>query len=165
MSPLDKNLAIGVTIAAVVILAASFLPWGDLHAKVEMPLMPFLPPGQPSPLGGLEVTQSITGWNSYLELLRIKLPNALVVFAAIGLATLCWLKARSLWTSPPALTFGLAVYGLVHSIAFLGVLLGSARSSVGVGLLLSIAGFVGMLVALVRHQRAGKHAKSPEMLA
>lgn len=101
VSPLDKNLAIGVTIAAVVILAASFLPWGDLHAKVEMPLMPFLPPGQPSPLGGLEVTQSITGWNSYLELLRIKLPNALVVFAAIGLATLCWLKARSLWTSPP----------------------------------------------------------------
>ena len=34
MSPIDKNLAIGVTIASVVIFAASFMPWGTIRVRV-----------------------------------------------------------------------------------------------------------------------------------
>jgi hypothetical protein len=34
MSPIDKNLAISVTIAAVVIFAASFMPWGTIWVRV-----------------------------------------------------------------------------------------------------------------------------------
>jgi hypothetical protein len=112
----------------------------------------------------MEVSQAINGWNSTLEIARIKLPNWLPAFAAIGLASLAWLKVRSLWSSPPALTYGLAGYGLLHSINSAGVLLRSPESSVGIGLSLAIVGFVGMLAALVQNQRAGKRAPVPEIM-
>lgn len=160
MSPTDKNLAIGVTIAAVVIFAASFMPWGEIRG---LPDIPFLQPGETGAnlLGGLEFVMTITGWNGSITPARVKLPNWLVVFAAIGVASLCWLKARSVWPAPTALLFGLAGYGLLHAGYALIVLLGSSKGSAGVGSFLTVIGFASILVALVRHARKAKPTAWP----
>jgi hypothetical protein len=157
MSPIDKNLAIGVTIAAVVIFAASFMPWGTIRRTETFP---FVPKGiDVSDLfGGMEVVFPVTGWNGNMLLGRLELPNWLVVVAAIGVATLCWLKVTSVWAAPPALLFGLAGYGLFHAGDIMVWLLTSDKRSAGVGSFLTVIGFVGILVALVRHSRATKPA-------
>jgi hypothetical protein len=85
-----------------------------------------------------------------------------VVFAAVSVAALCWLKATSVWAAPPALLFGLAGYGLFHSGDILVWLLSSDKSSAGVGSFLTVIAFVGILVALFRHVRAAKPAAFPD---
>jgi hypothetical protein len=163
MSPIDKNLVIGVTIAAVVIFAASFMPWGEIRGTPTLNV-PFLPKGAEVPdlFGGMEIVVTVTAWNGNANLGRLKLPNWLVVFAALSAAALCWLKAKSVWSTPPALLFGLAGYGLLHSVSFLFWLLSSEKNSAGVGSFLTVVAFVGMLVALVRHVRAAKPAPFPD---
>ena len=112
ISPIDKNLAIGVTIAAVVIFAASFMPWGEIRGTATVNF-PFLPKGAEVPdlFGGMEIVATVTGWNGNMNLGRLKLPNWLVVFAAVSVATLCWLKATSLWAAPPLCCSGWPVTG------------------------------------------------------
>jgi hypothetical protein len=163
MSPIDKNLVIGVTIAAVVIFAASFMPWGEVRGTATLNL-PFMPKGAEVPdlFGGMEIVVTVTGWNGTMNLGRLKLPNWLVVFAAVGVAALCWLKATSVWAAPPALLFGLAGYGLFHSGDILVWLLSSDKSSAGVGSFLTVIAFAGMLAALIRHVRAAKPAPFPD---
>ena len=154
----DKNFAIGVTIATVLIFAAAFMPWGEIRGTLEIAL-PF---GEDSPLGrelsegmsrmfgAKEVTVTVTGWNGYITLGRLKLPNWLVVLAAAGVAAFSWLRAQSLWPAPPALLFALAGYGLLHSGDALVTFMTSSKSSAGVGSFLTVLGFVGILAGLVR---------------
>src|SRR5262245_52734307 len=102
MSPIDKHLAIGVTIAAAVIFAASFMPWGTIRVRVGRgPAtldLPFKPNGThplPDEVASVEYGVRVTGWNGNMLLGSLELPNWLVVVAAIGVATLCWLKVTS----------------------------------------------------------------------
>jgi hypothetical protein len=97
-----------------------------------------------------------------MDLGRLKLPNWLVVFAAVSVAALCWLKATSIWTAPPALLFGLAGYGFFHSGDILVWLLSSDKRSAGVGSFLTVIAFVGMMAALIRQVRAAKPAPFPD---
>jgi len=170
MSPIDKNLAIGVTIAAVVIFAASFMPWGTIRVRVGGGTatlnLPFEHKGidLPDLFARVEVGVTVTGWNGNMLLGRLELPNWLVVVAAIGVATLCWLTVTSVWAAPPALLFGLAGYGLFHAGDILVWLLTSDKRSAGVGSFLTVIGFAGILVALVRHARAAKPAAAPDVV-
>ena len=173
MSPIDKNLAIGVTIAAVVIFAASFMPWGTIRVRVGRgPATLNLPfgtkgtghPPLPDEVASVEFGVRVTGWNGNMLLGSLELPNWLVVVAAIGVATLCWLKVTSLWAAPPALLFGLAGYGLFHAGDILVWLLTSDKRSAGVGSFLTVIGFAGILVALVRHARAAKPVAAPDVV-
>ena len=168
----DKSFAIGVTIAAVLIFAASFMPWGEIRGAAQI-TTPF---GENSPFGraisdgmgslfqGMELTVTMTGWNGSIALGKLKLPNWLVVLAAIGLATLCWLRATSVWSAPPALLFGLAGYGLFHAGDAMVSLLASSKGSAGVGSFLTVLGFVGILIGLVQRVRGSKVVAPPNQL-
>ena len=182
MSPIDKNFAFGVTIAAVVILAASWMPWGTIRVRVGRgPAtlnLPFKPDGAhplPDEVASVEFGVRVTGWNGNMHLGSLELPNWLVVVAAIGVATLCWLKVTSVWAAPPALLFGLAGYGLFHAGDILVWLLTSEKRFAGVGSFftvrfagvgsfLTVIGFAGILVALVRHARAAKPVAAPDVV-
>jgi hypothetical protein len=170
MSPIDKKLAIGVTIAAVVIFAASFMPWGTIRFRVgrgpatlNLPLKGTDDP-LPDEVASVEFGVRVTGWNGNMLLGCLELPNWLVVVAAIGVATLCWLKVTSVWAAPPALLFGLAGYGLFHAGDILVWLLTSDKRSAGVGSFLTVIGSAGILVALVRHARAAKPVAAPDVV-
>jgi hypothetical protein len=171
MSPIDKHLAIGVTIAAVVIFAASFMPWGTIRVRVGRgPAtldLPFKLDGThplPDEVASVEFGVRVTGWNGNMLLGSLELPNWLVVVAAIGVATLCWLNVTSVWAAPPALLFGLAGYGLFYAGDVLVWLLTSDKRCAGVGSFLTVIGFAGILVALVRHARAAKPAAAPDVV-
>ena len=96
----------------------------------------------------MEFGVRVTGWNGNMHLGSLEPPNWLVVVAAIGVATLCWLKVTSMWAAPAALLFGLAGYGLLHAGDILVCLMTSDTRSAAIGSFLTVIGFAGILVAL-----------------
>ena len=159
-----KNCAIGVTIASVLIFAAAFMPWGEISAipaiNSNSPFGGSFPfPGNPFPRMNLTIT--ITGWNGSISLGGLSLPNWLVVLASAGVATLCWLKVASVWDAPSALLFALAGYGLLHTGVALFTLMGSGKSSAGVGSFVTALAFIGIVVILVQLVRSPKTAGPP----
>jgi len=149
--PSSKNSAIGVTIASVLIFTAAFMPWGEIRATptLNSPFGGGFPFGD-SPFSGMTMTITITGWNGNITLGGLTLPNWLVVLAAAGVATLCWLKAATVWDAPRAVLFALAGYGLLHAGFALLVLMSSGKGSAGIGSLLTALAFIAILVILVR---------------
>jgi hypothetical protein len=154
--------AIGITIAAVLIFAAAFMPWGEIRGtpKIHSPFQGDFPFGG-SPFQGMQMTITVTGWNGNITLGGLKLPNWLVVLAAAGVTTLCWLKASSVWDAPPAVLFALAAYGLLHAGFALVALIASDEGSAGVGGFLTALGFIGILVILVQQVRTTKATSPP----
>jgi len=122
--------AIGVTITAVLIFAAAFMPWGEVRGTPQ-DLPPFFPFTVEYFIQGMQVTLTITGWNGYITPGGLKLPNWLVVLAAAGVTALCWLKALSVWNSPIAIPLAVAGYGLLHAGFALVILMTSDQGSAG----------------------------------
>jgi hypothetical protein len=156
----NKNFAIGVTIAAVLIFAASFMPWGQIQATPTFN-MQF---GENSLFAdkffsGVEITMTMTGWNGSITLGGLSIPHWLVVLVSAGVAVLCWLKATSVWVAPQVVFFLLAAYGLVHAGIALIALMASGKGSPGIGLFLTILAFIGMLLILVRQ---AVYSKAPK---
>ena len=155
----DTKVAIGVSSAAAFILAAAFMPWGEIRGT-PMVRSPF---GDGGPFGGgpfgdMQITLTITGWNGSITLGGLKLPNWLAVLAAACVAAISWLRALGVWTAPSFVPFAFAGYGLLHAGFALVALMGSNRGSAGVGSLLTASAFVGMLVVLVRQLRSPAQA-------
>jgi predicted Ser/Thr protein kinase len=130
--PSKEKFAICVTFAAAVVFAATFMPWEEFHK-------------------GYSVT--VIGWEGYVTVGHLKLPNSLLVLSAIFAAALCWLKALSIWETPPVLVFALAAYGLMHAGLFSFVNIMQASPGIGwflsspvVGLFLTILAFAGILL-------------------
>ncbi len=158
----SMKFAIGVTVAAVLIFAAAFMPWGEVRgtAKAQSPFGDDSPFGG-NPFGGIQMTLTITGWNGHVTLGGLKLPNWLVVLAAAGVAALCWLKALSVWYAPAFVAFALAAYGLLHAGFALVILMSSDQGTAGVGSFLTALAFIGILVILVQQVRSPKAASPP----
>lgn len=153
----NMKCAIGVTIAAVLIFAAAFMPWGEIRGipQVQSPFGDDFPFGG-SPFQGMQMTFTITGWNGYITPGGLKLPNWLVVLAAAGVTALCWLKALSVWDAPIAVPFAIAAYGLLHAGLAVVTLMSSEQGSAGVGSFLTVLAFVGVLAVLVQQARSPK---------
>ena len=150
-----KRLAVWLSVAAALVFAAAFMPWGEIrHAEISF--------GDGGVFGGLSFT--VTGWNGSVTLVGLTLPNWLVVLAAGGVALVGWLRASGAG-SPAFVPIGVAGYGLLHSLFALVALAGSDRSSAGVGSLLTAAAFAGMLVLLGRHRRDPAPGASAEPAA
>lgn len=155
--PHNTKLAIGVSIAAVLVFAAAFLPWGEIRAAPQL-RAPFggdfpFPGGM---FEGMQMTLTITGWNGNITLVGLKLPNWLVVLAAGGVTALCWLKASSVWDAPPAVSFVVAAYGLLHAGFALVVLILASEGSPGVGVILTGLAFIAILVILAQQVRSSE---------
>jgi len=141
--PTPPSRTIGVTVAAVVVFLASFLPWGAFRGTPSLPFSPgFLP--------AVEMTFTLTGWNGSINVLGVTLPNWLVVVAAAAAASFCWLKDLRLWEAPRHSPCVAAGYGLFHAIWTAIALIGSGKGSIGIGLLATLLAFAGMIVAFVR---------------
>ena len=141
---------IGSFLAFASVLVGSFLPWGSITGRTE----------GANPLGALlgeglgmrrwnEVTMHLDGWNGTLTALQVEWPNALVPCVGMLLALLLLIDANPSWRAPRPVCVVLALYGLAH-VAWVAVVLVQGEGTLGVGLLLSGAAFVGMLVAAVR---------------
>jgi hypothetical protein len=147
MTP-SRNTAIAATIATALIIAASFMPWGELRGAIDIQ----------SPFGddfrfmndalNAQFAVTVTAWNGTLTLGGLKLPNWLVVVAAVAVAAFCWLKATGTWPAPRWLSLLLVAYGVLHTLFF--TLTVAFNGTAGVGALLTILGFIALLVILLR---------------
>jgi hypothetical protein len=155
---------IGLTVAAVVVLVASFLPWGEIRSAPQLEFGEFFPPfgmirpgtspfGE-NPFGEMEI--SINAWNGSITPAGLKLPNWLVVLAAGGVALVGWLSARGVWKPHVAVPIGLAGYGLAHSGFWFFVLARAETGSPGIGVIVTGLAFVGMLVVVLQHLQAAE---------
>ena len=149
----SAKLAVLVSLLSLLVFAAAFMPWGTINALPTMTVtgMPF--PAGEMPFGGMRMEMTMTGWNGSMSPGGFKLPNWLVVLAAGAIATLVWVRAKSITAIPGALPIALAIYGLLHAALAGFVLVGSSGGSLGVGTLLTAAAFLGMVVLLVRGPR------------
>jgi hypothetical protein len=155
----SMKFSVGVTIAAVLIFAAAFMPWGEIRGALNAP-SPF---GNDAPFGGnpfqgMQMTLTVTGWNGHITLGGLEMPNWLVVPVAASVAALCWLKAASIWNAPSAVLFAAASWGLLQAGITVAILIGSEGGSAGVGSFLTVLAFLGMLVVLVQQARSPKDA-------
>jgi hypothetical protein len=162
----NRKSAIGVTIAAVVVFAAAFLPWGRFSDEsILLPGMEtFFEMSQ-----GME-KWTMTGWRGgftvqvcfgLTPICHAVLPNWLVVVAAASVAALYWLKAVSAWDAPLAVLFALAGYGLLYVGFWFVALMAYDKGDAGVGSFLTALGFAGILVILVQQVRTPKTASAP----
>jgi hypothetical protein len=160
--PPSKKVAIGVTVVALLIFAAAFMPWGEVRVGPELESV--FGKGFPAfanPFQGMQVTVTITGWNGQIAPVGLKLPNWLVVLAAAGVSVLCWLKASSVWNAPIAVPVGVAGYGLLHTGYTMVNLMTSGHGSAGVGAFLTVLAFVGILAILIQNARIPMGASQP----
>lgn len=156
----NTKFPIGVTIAAVVIFAAAFMPWGKIHRPdVETPFGGQLPFGG-GPFQGMQFSMTVTGWNGSVNLGGFELPNWLVVLAAAGVTALRWLKTAAAYDAPPAVLLALAAYGFLHAGFAVMLFVASDKGSPGVGSFLTTFAFVAMLATLVQQSR-GPAAAGP----
>jgi hypothetical protein len=159
----DFKTAIGVSIAAVIVFAAAFMPWGEITTTISAGMNMNSPFGNGSPMGGdspfgdnspfggsavasQQVTVTMTGWNGHLNLGGLKIPNWIVVLVAAGLVALAWVRATAVWPAPAALLLPLAGYGAAHGCVLAIMLIVGEKSSAGIGSLLTGAAFIAMLI-------------------
>ena len=133
---------VGIIVSAVVVVIASFMPWGSFTSTVSSPFSggPF---GGMSPFGATRVSTAVNAWNGNLKLLGVTIPNWTTVIAALAILTIAILKSSSGLDAKPAASLILAGYGILHSGLFILILL--TGGSLGLGSLATLGAFVALL--------------------
>lgn len=160
---------IPLTIAAVIVMIASFLPWataaanpiisqdGSVGPEISLSTSTWNGNFQPLTLK-IPITLVISAWNGNVVFFGLIFPNWLVAVAAVAIAAIAWLEASATWKGPRVLSAFLAAYGLLHVSSFmvgLRTLEKSpiGKSTVGIGSLFTALGFTMMLYLLVKNRR------------
>ena len=129
-----------LSLAAVVAIVVSFMPWLSLSRgpTVDEDLFPFG-----------EVTISATAWNTFVSPVGLDIPNWLIPVVVSGIAVLAWLEALSLWKLSrwvPLFMIGLAVTQLV---CILGYAAYSSTLAAGIGAYLALLVSLAVVTILV----------------
>lgn len=146
MTP-ERRTAILTTLAGSFALAFFFLPWGSVQAHVDWGYSGGAVLDAANPLKVLgEVFAgtplNVNGWSGRLQGAGITLDNYLIPIASALLIALVWLRATSVWSAPPFLTFALGLYGLLHLVGLGLLFLTSAEVTLRTGWLLSLIAWV-----------------------
>ena len=158
-----KRRALEVSGSTALVIAAAFVPWGEVDfTKTRSPFEGELGEGLNQMMMSFG-TVPVTVGNGHADIGLMKLPNALVVLAAIAALVLSWFKATCVWNVPTATVISLAMYGLAHSAYVLINLVIAPEGSPGFGVFLSAIGFAWMLVAALRRDRSSEPARLPNV--
>ena len=115
---MNKPAPVGIIIFAVVIVIASFMPWGTLHTTVGGMFGGSPVSGSPfsdmSPFGDMQITHTANAWNGNITLAGMTIPNWLTVLIAAAIAVFASLKAYEVWRAPRGVNILLALYGTLH---------------------------------------------------
>lgn len=139
--------SVWIGVAAVVV--ASFLPWGTFVAKPEIPSIQGFPEGTMpgSMFGEFTMKVTLTGWTGTMTFLGVAVPTWFAIVLAIAAAGVATMAATGVWAPPRRLAVVLAGLGLAQVAATLIVLLSATGSSLGIGILVALASFIGLIRA------------------
>lgn len=147
--------AIALTIVAVVVLIASFMPWGTLRLSVLSTLDEFSPFGglnlfdDFSPLGDVGVEVKANAWESSLNVIGLQLPNWIVPVVVVVASALTWLLATGVFSTPSWVFVVLGLYAVLHT-AIMGFEILSHEGSLGIGIILTLLASIYLLFSAVR---------------
>jgi hypothetical protein len=146
---MEKKAPVGIIVWTVALVVGSFLPWGTLRGSMTFNL-PDIHPAAMRAFRSLPMMSiPINGWKGQVTLVGVELPNWLPVICGVAVGVFGLLAAASVWKAPPAASIVLSSYGIVHMGFVLAVFIKSS-SSVGIGLLVSVASFIALLMLSVR---------------
>jgi len=144
----EKGSAVGIVLAAILILVSSFLPWGYVTVglggadEITFDFGPFI---------SSRVT--LTAWNSHISTAHIMLPNWLIVLVGVLAAATYLLRSTAPEGKRAMLVVALASYGLLHSAFASYILNTSLNSNASYGVFLTILAFASILAILVGRRR------------
>jgi hypothetical protein len=152
---MQNRMPVGAIVAAIVVLVASFVPWGlfDMPTQVLFGFGNFgamCTANQHFTFNRPAFAMTINGWNGHLIIFGMIVPNWLVVVAAAAIATIAVLVRFTDIHIPRFFSPLLSAYGVVHcgmAAYFLG-----PTQHLGLGVLLSLFAFVALLGLSVRDQ-------------
>lgn len=139
--------AAGIGMLCVLVFVAAFMAWGSFRAVPNLGAP--LPDGVTPP----EMTFDITGWNGHLDLFGLRLPNWLVVVAALAVGVMGWLRTSGTAEPPSGLAVTLCAYCALHSLIMNAILALGRQGAVGVGGVITTLASIGMLVLWVTGTR------------
>lgn len=168
MNQRTRECAVAITIAAVGVLVAAFLPWGEIRGTPTFSVATPGVPDFPAALGGMTVTETLTGWNGNTTLAGVTIPNSFTFVLAVATVAATWLRATRVWTAPRMLAPAMAAFGLIQSLCTLATLAFAPGGSVGIGVVLVSCAFAWMLancLRLLRSRRGGEDPGAVELPA
>lgn len=139
---MEKKWPTAIIIGAVIVLVASFMPWGTFTSTLK-------PTVTGGPFEGLnsfkdvQATITLSGWNGWINLFTVKIPNWIVVIAAAAVLGLALMEARTDIIPNPIMSVVLSAYGTFH-VGFVMYIL-VPKGSLGIGSILTFGAFVVFL--------------------
>ncbi|HEX5322454.1 MAG TPA: hypothetical protein VFW40_01620 [Capsulimonadaceae bacterium] len=152
---MKQNLPIGQLLWCALVFVAAFLPWATVQGSPALSIGGF-------PMGNMSISMplTLTGWNGSLTMAHIQFPNWLVIAAALGIAIVATLRAAGYQQAPRAVEWVLAIYGALYMLAFLAFML-NTNATLGIGCILTLVAFIGLIIALAGQHRALRPAEQP----
>ena len=156
-----KQWPVAVTSAFVLVLIASFMPWGTIRhyytwqfmANMEHPgLCNRILTGED--LTGLklgaELNQTGSAWRAGFEVFDLFIPHWLLAIVGLFLFVFALFDYFDYFLINPSILLILSLYGLIHVVASAWGLF--SQGSIGWGLILTGLGYLIFLVAFLRRQ-------------
>ncbi len=136
-----NNSPAGFITCSVLILVASFMPWGTLQASFGF-------------LGWQTIT--VSGWNGHFTLEGIESPNWMAVLCGLALGVFAVLRNHLIWRAPTALCVILCLYGILHLGFTVGILSTNDNGQLGIGSVLTLGAFLALFVLTIKSAVRGQ---------
>jgi hypothetical protein len=154
---MKQKLPIGILLWCALVIVASFMTWATVQAHPTLSIGSF-------PLGNMgmnfSMTMTVTAWNGSLTLLQVQTPNWLIVPAAVVVALVAALRAFGFKQASPVIEWVLSIFGVLYMIAFV-LMIVDGGGTLGIGSILTLIAFIGMVVSIVLQSRAKRSPASP----
>jgi hypothetical protein len=137
------TLPIGAMVSAVIVLVASFMPWGTFNS---IPVVTGLEPEGLLGLGPIE--SSVTAWNSTLTLAGVIIPNWITVMAAGAFVAFGVLRSLDIWCAPRIVDISFALFGGLQAVMMMYLL--GCNGRIGIGSVLTAFAFLALIIIALR---------------
>src|SRR6185295_15291500 len=146
---------VGTILLCLVVVAASFLPWGTMGLDEAMKDAPGLGDFARSMAKGFGMTGiEVNAWNSHVTAGALRIPVWVVPVLAAFVGLSVWLRAADAWT-PPRFLCPLLVVVAEAVAAWMTVALGSSKDgTIGIGVIATLVALSSLLVGTLLPQPA-----------
>jgi len=156
---MKRALPVSLLSWCALLVVAAFLPWGTYSATPDFSVNGIHIPDQMLPFP-IEMTLTGNAWRGSLTAWSVQIPNYVVFMAVIAIAAHALLRAYGLVPDRRTFSVLMAAYGIFH-VGLLVMALLANDGIIGIGSILNLVGFSGVLVTVCRQPAVAPAADPP----
>lgn len=156
---MKRALPVSILSWCVLLVIASFMPWGTYSEIPQWSVNGMEIPGSFLPIP-FEMTVTGNAWRGNLTAYSVQIPNYMVFLAVVAIAAHALLRVAGLVPNRRTFSVVMAAYGIFH-VGMLVVVLVANDATIGIGSIIILIGFTGVLVSLFRWNAPALQADSP----